>query len=291
MDSNIYQIVNVINEIGTLNFEYISNRNIIEYSLDYQDLKAVTNKLDNDFENLIYLLAIQASIKADEKMLNTLSDEINNHIDLLKDKYHNIRVNFPVPISNDIKQLLMVLDFKISTLTKILDSFETNKKYADYTNENKSILSKTTSEEVENKYTQNLIQRYQLLESEDVIKLIEQKARLLDEQDSIIGKILGIHIEDVKKLKLNNSIGLKFLPEEKDKLNLRQRFYLLESLGIVKLIYSKVKSLYEQHSIIGKILGIHKDNAKKLHLNCYKGLKISREEAEVINSFLSKINN
>ena len=106
----------------------------------------------------------------------------------------------------------------------------------------------------------------------------------------VIGIILGIDKNDAKKLQSKRYQNTRITIEKKeDNLKLRQRYYLLKWLGVEELIYSKVRLREEQHKIIGKILGIHKDNIKHLYLDKYKGVSISPEEKEIVDVFINKI--
>ena len=74
MDSNIKQIVNVINGIGMLNFHYNSNGDSIEFDSNLKDLNSVTKQLEIELKNFMYLFNEQ--IRTTEIVsLNNMSDE------------------------------------------------------------------------------------------------------------------------------------------------------------------------------------------------------------------------
>lgn len=288
MDSNIKQIVNVINGIGMLNFHYNSNGDSIEFDSNLKDLNSVTKQLEIELKNFMYLFNEQIQIKADDQLFENLSKEIYKHISTLKDNYHQIRVIFSVPISKDIIQLLKVIELKISVLDKILNSISIDNKFLEYHGQEKTDSSSIDVEE--NVETLMYRERYDLLKSKGVINLINSKIKFTKDQHLVVGTILGIDENDAKKLQSKKYQNTRLTIREKaDKLNLRQRYYLVKRLGVEELIYSKVRLREEQHKIIGKMMGVHKDNIKKLFLDKYKGVKISPKEKDIVDDILSKI--
>lgn len=288
MDSNIKQIVNVINGIGMLNFHYNSNGDSIEFDSNLRDLNSVTKQLEIELKNFMYLFNEQIHIKADEQLFENLSKEIYKHISTLKNDYHQIRVIFTVPISNDIIQLLKVIELKISVLDKMLNSISIDNKFLEYHGQEKTDSS--TNDAEEDMETLMYRERYDLLKTKGVINQINSKIKFTKDQHLVVGIILGIDENDAKKLQSKKYQNTRLTIREKaDKLNLRQRYFIVKWLDVEELIYSKVRLREEQHKIIGKMMGVHKDNIKHLYRGKYKGHSISQEEKETVDDILSKI--
>lgn len=70
--------------------------------------------------------------------------------------------------------------------------------------------------------------------------------------------------------------------------SLRKRYYLLEHLGIINILSERFKTYNDRHLIVSKILNVHHENVKKLHLNSYKGKPITPEEKKEVESYVKK---
>jgi hypothetical protein len=83
------------------------------------------------------------------------------------------------------------------------------------------------------------------------------------------------------------NFGIMDSEKEKD-WSLRHRYYLLEYLGILNSLSVRFKNYQDRHLIVSKIMNIHHENVKKLHLDKYKNIKISPEEKKEVESYVMK---
>ncbi len=224
MDSSIKQIVKIINEIGTIEVLFDTENNSLIYDEILKKRSDYEIHFKTSYERICSIVEEHRS-QTNEILLDNLLDEIENLILVLQKKFFEIRKNYPVPVSNDIKNLLTAIEFKIKILNQLIEFFEFEKKYK--LNNLPDNVNLDSFIELSEKDKFNKWQKYYLLEKLGCIKTINTNVKLLKNQHKAIGKLFDLHEDNVKKLHLKNYKGRDISTEEKDEVD-----KLLQIIGL-----------------------------------------------------------